>query len=384
MSPVLRVLLVITRMELGGAQRVVLHIARHLDREGFRVGLAWGPGDVLDAEARSLDDVERIELAGLVRPPRPGADLGALSRLRGEIRRWRPDVVHTHSSKAGILGRLAARLESVPRVIHTIHGFGFTPLQPLPLRAAYLAAERLAARWTHHFVAVARANARLGVELGLFRPEEVSVIRAGVPLSRFRRQADGAGVRRRLGLPEAGPLVVQVGNFKPQKAPLDFVRVAAEVLKRIPDARFVAVGDGPLRTEADALAARLGVGDRLLLPGWLDDVPGLLAAAWVSVLTSRHEGLPCAVVESLASGTPVVATAVDGTVEVVRDGVNGFLVPPGDVATTAARVVELLADGDVRSRLARAAGQDLEDFDIDRMVRRHEELYRWLTAGARS
>ena len=113
-------------------------------------------------------------------------------------------------------------------------------------------------------------------------------------------------------------------------------------------------------------------------------MPALLSAAWVSILTSRHEGLPCAVVESLAAGVPVVATAVDGTVEVVRDGVNGYLVPPGEVARLADRVAALLVDRETRSRLARAAPLGLEDFDIEHVVHQHEELYRWLTAGARS
>ncbi len=137
-----RVLLVITRLELGGAQRVVLHTARKLDRKDFEVALAWGPGDLLDSEAAAIDDLRLFEVPPLVRPVAPVSDLRAFAGLRRVIRTFRPDVVHTHSSKAGILGRLAARREKVPVVVHTIHGFGFTPLQPPPMRVAFRTVEK--------------------------------------------------------------------------------------------------------------------------------------------------------------------------------------------------------------------------------------------------
>ncbi|HSL17561.1 MAG TPA: glycosyltransferase [Methylomirabilota bacterium] len=384
MTAPIRVLTAITRLELGGAQRVALHTAAHLDRDGFAAGLAWGPGDVLDGEARALADLARYEIAHLVRPVAPAADLRALAGLRRAIRDFRPDVVHTHSSKAGVLGRLAARLERVPVVVHTVHGFGFTPLQPPLKRAAFLAAERAAARWTSHFVVVSAVNLERGIELGLWPRERASVIRAGVRLDRFRGRGDGAAARARLGLPAAAPVVTQVGNFKPQKAPLDFVRAAAAIARQVPEAHFVMVGDGPLRGAAEALAAELGIADRLHFPGWWDDIPGLLAATAVSVLSSRHEGLPCSVVESLAAGVPVVATAVDGTPEVVRPGVNGELVPPGDVEALAAAVAGLLTDEPRRRRAAEVAADGLDEYDIDRMVRALEELYRWLLGPSRS
>ena len=371
----IRVLLVITRLELGGAQRVVLHTAKTLDRERFAVALAWGSGDLLDDEAMAVPNLERFPVGSLVRPVAPISDFRALAALRAAIRTFQPQVVHTHSSKAGILGRLAARLENVPAVVHTVHGFGFTPLQSAPLRMALRAAERTLASSTDHFVTVSETDRQRGIEMGLFEPGRATVIRAGIDLDRFRAAADGDAARDRLGVPAESPLVTQIGNFKPQKAPLDFVRVAAAVREHSPEARFVMVGDGPLRTSAEELARSLGVADRMIFCGWWDDVPGLLAAATVSVLTSRHEGLPCSVVESLAAGVPVVATAVDGTVEVVRSGVNGFLAPAGDVRALAEGVCTILADEETRERFAAAASVGLEAFDHDLMVRQQEELY---------
>jgi glycosyltransferase involved in cell wall biosynthesis len=218
----------------------------------------------------------------------------------------------------------------------------------------------------------------------LFAPEQSSVIRAAIDLPRFRAATGGDEVRRRLGIPAQAPVVTQVGNFKPQKAPLDFVQVASALGPRFPEARFVMVGDGPLRRAAEQLAAQSGLGDRIVFGGWWSDVPALLAATTVSVLTSRHEGLPCSVVESLAAGVPVVATAVDGTAEVVRNGVNGFLAEAGDLEALADGVATLLDDPTLRTRMSAAAGQGLDDFDFDVMVRRQEELYRWIGRRTRS
>lgn len=373
-----RVLHVVTRLELGGAQRNTLYTVDQLDRGRFATGLAWGPGGLLDREADGLEGVELLPAPDLIRSPRPLSDLRALAQIRTAIRSFQADLVHTHSSKAGILGRLAARLERVEAVVHSIHGFGFTPLQPAPVRALFLAAERAATRWTDHFIVVSEANLEEGVKLGLFERERVSLIRSGIHLEAFRPVSGGDEVRRRLGIGADERVVTQVGNFKPQKAPLDFVAMAAEVRTRAPESRFIMVGDGPLLPRARELAERLGLGDGILFPGWWDDVPALLAATDVFVLASRHEGLPRAVVEALAAGVPVVATSVDGTAEVVRPGRNGFLVPPGDVTGLAEGVCRLVLDGPLRRRMSAVAGEDLAGFDIDYMVRQQEELYQCL------
>ena len=209
------------------------------------------------------------------------------------------------------------------------------------------------------------------------------MIRAAIDLGRFKAVIESDAVRESLGVPTGVPMVAQVGNFKPQKAPLDFVRVAAAVHGAHPDAWFVMVGDGPLREPAERLAGELGIADRMVFSGWWNDIPGLLAATTVSVLTSRHEGLPCSVVESLAAGVPVVATAVDGTVEVVRSGDNGLLAPAGDITELAQSIGRLLENPDLRRRMAAAAREGLEEFDRDLMVRQQEDLYRCMCSCSR-
>lgn len=376
-----RVLHAITMLELGGAQRNTLDTVRGLDRGRFAVGLACADRGELLEEARGLEDVSRYELAHLVRELRPLADLRALRDLRATIRRFSPDIVHTHSSKAGILGRAAAAAERVPVVVHSIHGFGFGPHQRPALRRLLLAAERWAARRTTRFVAVSRRNLEDGVALGLFPPRKAVVIRSGIDLARFRSPRGGERVAAELGIPAGAPVVLQVACFKPQKAPGRFVALAARLAGRFPAAHFVLVGDGELRGELETERDAAGLRDRLHLPGWRHDVPAFLELARVVTLTSRFEGLPRALVEALAAGVPVVASAVDGVTEVVRDGVNGFLVAPGDEDALVARVAELLADDTLRARLARAAGEGLEEFDRDLMVRQQEELYLGLVSA---
>jgi glycosyltransferase involved in cell wall biosynthesis len=267
-------------------------------------------------------------------------------------------------------------------VVHSIHGFGFGPHQAWPVRRAFLAAERRAARWTTAFVAVSRRNLADGVRLGLFPAASARVIRSGIDLAPFREHRGGDGVRRELGIPPSAPVVVQIACFKPQKAPERFVALAAGLAPRFPDAHFVLVGDGELRPRLERARRVAALEERLHLPGWRRDVPAFLDAATLVTLTSRFEGLPRVVVEALAAGVPVVAMAVDGVSEVVRDGENGFLVAPDDVAGLTERVAGILADGGLRGRLAAVAGGGLEEFDRLATVQRHHDLYRELACQA--
>jgi len=372
----------ITMLELGGAQRNTLDTVASLDRREFAVALTCASQGELLPEARALADVELFELPHLRREMRPLADMRALSELRRAMRRFRPEVVHTHSSKAGILGRLAARREGVPVVIHSIHGFGFGPHQPSLARFAFLTAERLASRWTTAFVAVSRRNLEEGVRLGLFPASRARVIRSGVDLASFASHRGGDALRRELGIPVDAPLVVQIACFKAQKAPERFVEVAARLASGFPAAHFLLVGDGALRRRLERLRREHGLEGRLHLPGWRRDVPAIYDAATVVTLTSRFEGLPRVLVEALAAGVPVVAMAVDGVNEVVRDRENGFLVPPDDVAGVAERVGEILRDGALRARLSAQALEGLQEFGREAMVRQQEELYRELACQA--
>src|SRR5574341_403397 len=373
---------IITKLALGGAQQNTLFTVSHLDPLRFHPILIAGEPGLLDDEARGMRGVEFHPIPSLVRPLRPTADLRAMLALTRLLRRLRPTIVPTHSSKAGILGRWAAWLAGVPVIIHSIHGFGFTPAQHPLLRALLLTAERLTARLTTRFIAVSEANRQRGIELRLFSGERCALIRSGVDLHLFRHtRVEVKKKKRDLGLEPDRPVVGMVAPLKPQKAPLDFVRVAALVHKVRPDVQFLEIGDGELRPEVEAAAQREGLGDAFRLLGWRRDIPEVLRCLDVLALTSRWEGLPRVYLEALASGVPVIGTNVDGAAEVIRDGVNGYLVEPGDVGRMAKEVMALLRDPERARQMGRQAQALAEEFDIHYMVRRQEEEYERLLAG---
>jgi glycosyltransferase involved in cell wall biosynthesis len=381
MTAPVTVAVIITKLELGGAQRGVLALVSQLDRARFRPVLITGEPGALDEEARALPGVACYQIPSLVRPIHPLADLRALMALTRLLKQLEPVIVHTHSSKAGILGRLAAWLAGVPIIVHTIHGFGFTRYQHRLLRTVLIVVERVVSRFTTRVFSVSEANRRDGIGLGLFPANRCTVVRCGVDLEAFRRaRVDVMAKRRELGVDPQRPLIGMVAPMKPQKAPLDFVRMAARVREARPDARFVFVGDGELRDAMETEIRRLGLTEWLRLTGWRRDVPELLRCLDLFVLTSLWEGLPCVYLEALSSGVPVVGTRVDGAEEVVKDGLTGYLVPPGDVSALADRVLALLADPEMARRMGRNGTALPREFDVHDMVRRHEEEYDRLLA----
>ncbi|MBI3566393.1 MAG: glycosyltransferase family 4 protein [Elusimicrobia bacterium] len=367
---------VITRLDLGGAQQNTLHTVRTLDRARFEPVLVCGEGGLLDAEVRADRAIRAVWLPSLTREVSPVHDLMALLELVKCFQAERPDVVHTHSSKAGILGRLAAAWCGVPVVVHTYHGFGFHDRQHPWVKRLYVALERLCARFTTRLVFVSQSNARYAEAHGLGRAEGATIIRSGVRLADFPARVDADALKMTAGIGRHKLLVVSIGNLKPQKNAGDFVAAAAKAAAKVPDARFVFLGDGPQKTALQAKALALGLGDKLTFLGWRRDGPQWLAAADAFALTSLWEGLPRALVEAMHTGLPSVCYATDGVTDVLVDGQNGFLVEPGDVDGFAEKLVGLLTDADLRRRLgARAAASIGSEFDIDGMVRAQEALY---------
>ena len=375
---------VITRLELGGAQQNTLDTCRLLDRERFACALISGPDGHLDSEAARIEDLDFRIVKDLVRPVAPERDVRAHRAIKGhlaELAREAPIIVHTHSSKAGIVGRLAARGAGVKRVVHTVHGFGHPAFRNPVMRRVAIAAERHVARMTSRFVAVSQANIDEGRALRLFGDAPVELIRSGFDLDEFANPGvTREEARARLDLPADAPVVGTVACLKAQKAPLDFVAAAAAVHRSRPDVHFVIAGDGELRPDVERARDEAGLGDRLHLLGWRDDVPVVLRALDLFWLTSRWEGLPRAVVQAMAARVPVIATAVDGTQDVVRDDETGLSIAPGDTGAFATRTVELLGDAARRDRLTTNASRQLPQFDVHEMVRRLEGLYDALAA----
>lgn len=374
-----------TMLEMGGAQANTLLCAAEAGRRGHAATVVAAEGP-LSAEARRLVAEGCISFHPfplLVREIRPWTDLRALGALEGLFRRLRPDVVHTHSSKAGVLGRIAARRAGVPCVVHTAHGWGFHDGQSPPVRAAFVAAERAAARRCDAIVVVADACREKGLAAGIGRPEQYETIRSAIDVSGVRAEGgDRAAARAVIGLSADVPVVGMIGNLKPQKAPLDFVAVAARIAARVPEAAFLVVGDGPLRPRVARAAAAAGLAGRLRLLGWRTDAVRLLGGFDLLLSTARWEGLPRVFLEAAALGVPVVATDVDGAREIVVDGETGRLRPAGDVEGLAAAAVSLLEDPARRAAFGRAAAaRVVPEFDLPRMFDLLDALYARLLAG---
>jgi glycosyltransferase involved in cell wall biosynthesis len=379
-----RVAHLITRLDLGGAQQNTLFCVEHHDRARFEVELVAGRGGLLDDEARRIADAHVRIVPFLRHPVDPLRDVATLARLRSYLKRRRVDLVHTHSSKAGLLGRVAAFLAGVPAVVHTVHGWSFNETQARWQYRAFVELERAAARLTHRLIVVSNGDRERGLQLGIGRPDQYRVVHSGIDMEAFRHPTTGrAATRERLGVRPDEVLVGTVACLKPQKAPGDFVRAAAAARAHDRRLRFILAGDGPLRGEVESLARELGVGDVLRVLGWRRDVADLLHAMDIFLLTSRFEGLPRSVLQAMAAGVPVVATAVDGTPEVVRHRDTGLLVAPGRPDQAAAAVCELAADATLGRRCARAATRLLDHrFDIHRMVRDLEGIYLSLLEAA--
>ena len=377
---------VITKLELGGAQEVAMRVVSNLDRRRFRPVLIAGDGGLLTGEAAALEGVEVRLIPSLLREIRPLQDLRALWDLVATFRRLRPKIVHTHSSKAGILGRLAAWLAGVPCILHTIHGYGVTPAQPFWLQRGVIALEWVVGRVTTHWIAVSQADRRQGIEWGLFTASKVSVVRPGIDPTAFAGRIDVTERDRLRAMLGVGPdqlLVGTVSCLKPQKAPEDFIRVAALVCQRVPAAKCVLVGDGAMRPQIEAMLEAEGLRERVTLLGWRRDVASLLKAFDVFVLTSRWEGLPCAILEARASRIPIVATRVGGAAEAIVEGIQGTLCPAGDVRAMAGRVCQILGDERLRADLRNGPQELPEEFTIQETVKQYQSLYTYLLHARR-
>jgi glycosyltransferase involved in cell wall biosynthesis len=375
---------IITMLELGGAQQNTLHTVASLNRTEFAPHLVCGPGGLLDAEARALG-IPLHFIPELIRPIRPLEDWRAARSIASILKPHAakgPVVVHTHSSKAGVVGRLAAHMAKASPVVHSIHGFGHEAIHSRWKRRMVLATERYMARYTDAFISVSRCSLDEGRRLNLLGQAPQRVIRSGIDLEDFGR-ADSLReeTRRELGYSPNGPVVGMIACLKPQKAPLDFVEMAALVRESDPETRFFLAGDGELRSAVEQRVRELGLSDCFDLLGWRRDMAALLGTLDVLVLTSRWEGLPRVCPQAMAAGRPVVATRVDGIPEAVVDSRNGFLVEPGDIEGAAQRVVQFLKDPELRQTFGQSGRKHVQEFDQRQMVADQEALYRDLLAG---
>jgi len=386
----IKVLRVIARLNVGGPALHVAYLSAGLADRGYDTTLVAGTVGLGEesmafvAEKRGV----RIEtLDDLHREIAPFRDLRTIVRLSRLIRRERPTILHTHTAKAGAVGRIAALLagNARPRVIvHTFHGHVLHGYFNPALTAAFRVLETMLARVTTTLVAVSPEVRDDLVALHVAPASKFAVVRLGIELDERIGVGDEErrATRRALGIPADAFVVGWIGRMTAVKRTDDIARALRELVDRGVDAYLCLVGDGPDRTALERRVHELGIAKRCFFVGYQDDVAKFYDAIDVLLLTSVNEGTPVSVIEALAAGRPVVATRVGGVSDVVRDGVDGFLVEAGDIELLGMRLAELARDPELRTRMGSAGrARVLERYAVDRLVDDIDRLYRSLLSS---
>lgn len=356
-----KLLYVITRGEIGGAQKHVFDLIRGF-QDDFSIAAAIGSDGYLTQSLQALG-VPVYMLRHMQHPISPAADARAIGELSAVMREYQPDLVHVHSSKAGLLGRIAAKIARLPSV-YTVHGWAFTNGVPLPRRAISLLSEAACAHLGERIVTVSEFDRALCLGYHLTVPGKVVTIRNGVADSPLRARP-GTGTE---------PIISMVARFDAPKDHSALVRAVANIREPY---RIRLIGDGPRRDSVQQEANALGIGRQVDFLGSRSEIPELLSTSHILVLASRSEGLPLCILEAMRAGLPVVASDVGGVGEAVQDGVTGFLVKNGRVEALRGRLQTLLRNPDLRARMGvEGRRRYLAGFTLESMLSKTRGLYR--------
>jgi glycosyltransferase involved in cell wall biosynthesis len=384
----LRILRIFSRLNIGGPSLHVILLSAGLRPLGYETRLVVGresprEGNMLPLAAEK--NVVCESMVGLGREIAPLQDLRALAGLHRMMRAWRPAIVHTHTAKAGVLGRIAARAAGVPTVVHTYHGHVlrgyFSPVKT----ALFRWLETRLASSADALVAVSESVKQDLVALGIAPASRIRVIPLGLDLAHLAGRLPRGGLRSEAGIPVGVPLLGMVGRLVPIKDVPTFLRAARIVSEARPEVRFALVGDGEERPALESLCRELGLDGKATFFGWRRDLAAVYGDLDVVVNASRNEGTPVALIEALAAAKPVVATGVGGTPDLLGEGERGRLVPPGDPESLARAVLETLEGSEAARRRAQAGREYvLKRHSSDRLVRDVDALYRDLRATTKA
>jgi glycosyltransferase involved in cell wall biosynthesis len=367
----MKIIHIITHLELGGAQKTTLNMMKALKKSGYKVTLLSSRQGLLYQEAKKEFGKELRAIWSLRREINPVFDFISFFKIYFYLKENKFDIVHTHSSKAGILGRWAAKIAGVKKVFHTIHGFGFHESQFFLLRKFYVYLEKFTAGITTTLIAVAPEIVKKGLKNKIGKPHQYKVI----PEIVFIPQSDKPEI-----LSKYNPKIKigMVACLKPQKAPLDFIKSARYLLKEQKNFEFTLIGDGHLRKKVEAYLRDNIFFNNFKLLGWRKDAYNLMKEWDIVVLTSRWEGLPHVIIEAMSLGKAIIATAVDGVKNIIRDKENGLLVSPQNPYQLAEKILLLANDDKLREKLSLNAYEDYKNnilFNPKVNLRKIEEIY---------
>ena len=384
-----RVIHIITRLDKGGSAETTLHIVSSLNMEKYDVFLAHGlsresnmsimekevvESDLLLAEAKG---VRVFALPSLVRRLSFKNDLLAFINIYRLIRRIRPHIVHTHTSKAGLLGRLASFLARVPIIIHTPHGHVFHSYYGPVMTKVFVFAEKILSFMTDKITALTNRERDEHLEEGIASIEKYVVIHSGVMLDRLMNMSVDAGaVRGEFGIAQDSNVIGVVGRLVPIKGHKYLVSAAKRIIKEFRNTVFVFVGDGYLSSRLERQAESVGVRKNIIFTGWRKDAVEILDLFDILVLPSLNEGMGKVLVEGMALGKPIIASNVGGIIDLVRNGENGILVPPGDSDALGEAILQLLKDKNLSEKLGKnGKAMVYPEFDASVMVKQIDDLY---------
>lgn len=373
-----KILYIVTQSEWGGAQKYVYELATHLTGQFEVAVVCGGKGELI--KKLKAKGIKVFVLKNLVRSITPWRDFLAFFEIYKLIKREKPDLVHTNSSKAEVLGNLAARWARVPKIIFTAHGFVFNETTGFK-RKILVWLERLAAGWADKIIAVSDFDKQGAIKEKIATSEKIVTIRHGLDFGFFQNlKVDNATKRREFDVPTDAPLIGTVANFYKTKGLKYFIEAASVVVKELPETHFIIVGEGKLKPKLEKQIKRLGLQNKITLTGFHHDALEIMTATDIFVLPSLKEGLPFALLEAGALGKPTVATKIGGVPEIVDDKKNGLLVPPAQSGTLAEALLTLLQN----KKMAEEFGQNLKkkifnNFNLARTIQNTVKIYQSIT-----
>ena len=377
----MRICHVITKPELGGAQLSTLNLILNLPKDKYQISVITSSKGILNPEFKNMGNNKVYFSPFLTRSLNPVLDILALIHIYLIYRSNGFKIIHTHSSKAGMLGRWAGLFSRTPVILHTVHGWSFNDYQPLLVKRFYIFLEKITAAFTAKIICVSKKDIQKGLKYKIAPEEKFALIKYGIPLNLFKNSACSKEKKKKeLGIDNNDPVVGMISCLKPQKSPMDYVRACIDVYNRMPEVNFLLIGDGILKEKCRSELKKSSLNGRFIFTGWRRDIPDILDIIDVAVLTSKWEGFPIVIIEALSKGKPIVATDIGGLRELVKDGITGYLTRPGDYKHTADKILSILKDRDSFFKMRMEAGKAIDDsFDIKAMAVNMDNLYRRLT-----
>jgi glycosyltransferase involved in cell wall biosynthesis len=369
----MKILHIITHLAVGGATyNTIINSHGHI-LKGCEVDVLAGYDDVMEIEGDLLEFAQRLRvkvtiIKNMRRKISLWDDFISFLKIYFYIKKGKYDIVHTHSSKAGVLGRVAARIAGVKVIVHTVHGWSFNDSMTRVKKNIYVCLERLLVKITSKLVVVTKMDITKGIENKIGSNSCYELIRSGIDIDFFKSGTVLPEFEELIKGSGAEVVIGTVGRLSQQKAPLDFVRMADFIVSKNQKVRFVMVGDGILREDVENEISRRKLGEYIFILGKSDNIPALLAGLDIFVLTSHWEGLPRVIPEAMAAGVPVISTSVDGAAEIIEHGVNGFLVETGDMEQMAQFCLDLIRDRELGKSLSIGGLKTVNDFSHQKMA----------------